>query len=104
MDIKIKNIASINFMERLNKFGGGGIHLAILKEEWLSRGILINKVRGVEAPSFTLLEILRATVRSMTINTNSFSKFEANDIIISESPYPPDVILAHRLSRKIGMR
>ena len=100
MDIEIKNIATINFMGKLSKFGGGGVHLAILKEKWLSKGILVNEVRGVEAPSFTLLNILRATVRSMTINTNSLSKFGANDIIISASPYPPDVILAHRLSRR----
>ena len=100
MDIEIKNIATINFMGKLGKFGGGGVHLAILKEKWLSKGILVNEVRGVEAPSFTLLNILRATVRSMTINTNSLSKFGANDIIISASPYPPDVILAHRLSRR----
>lgn len=100
MDIKIKNIAAINVMEKLKKFGGGGVHLAVLEDYWLSKGILTSKIGSIESPSFTLLEVLRASIRSMTINLDSFSKFVGNDIIISESPYPPDVILAYRLSRK----
>lgn len=102
MNTTIKSIISVSFMEKLRNFGGGWIHQDILQERWASNGIFINKVGNIEVASFTLLEMLKATLKSMTLSLSTLRKFSFNDIIISESPYPPDVILSSRLSRKFN--
>ena len=95
----MKNITMVGFTHWLG-IGGGTIHTNFLISSWESTGIKTCISDLVSTGSFTFLSVIKATVRSLFVGIDNLTYVEKSNIILSESPYPPDIILAFRFSRK----
>ena len=99
MSLEIKNILIIGFTHRLGG-GGGNIHFNNLIPAWESSGTKVTIFDPVRIDKFSLNSILRSTLHSIFSKIDNLYEMNKCDLIISESPYPPDIILAFRISRK----
>ena len=99
MQSKLKKILIISFTHNFGS-GGGNIHLNNLIYFWQSSGIDVSLFDAVKAIKFNLSSIIKSTLQSIFVRIENLNLPNGFDIIISESPYPPDVILAFRLSCK----
>ncbi len=96
---QIKNIQMIGFTHRLGG-GGGNIHFNNLIPVWELSGTKVTIFDPVRIEKFSLNSILRSTFQSIFSKIDILYKMNDCDIIVSESPYPPDIILAFRISRR----
>ena len=95
------SLAIIGFTHQLGG-GGGNIHTSNLISIWESLGTKVSILDLVRADRFNLSAVIKSTLKSLLIRIENLHIIDNCDIIISESPYPPDVILSFRLSRKYG--
>lgn len=96
---KLSYITLVGFTHRLGG-GGGNIHLDNLIPFWESSGTKVVILETVKINKFNLNSILISTLHSIFFKTKGLNEVNQSNIIVSESPYPPDLILAFRLSRK----
>lgn len=99
MSPKLNNIVITGFTHQLGG-GGGNIHFNNLIPFWESSGTKVTIFDPVKINKFNLNSILRSTLHSIFFKIDGLHEMNNCDIILSESPYPPDIILALRLSRK----
>lgn len=99
MEKKIKSILIIGFTHRGGN-GGGNIHINKLIPFWESLGIKITIFDPVKVSKFDMFSVLKATLQATVSKIDHVLEMNNCDLIISESPYPPDVILTYRLSHK----
>lgn len=102
MRSQIRNIMLVGFTHQLGG-GGGNIHLNYLIPTWESSGTKVTIFNKVKIDNFTLKSVLSSTLQSIFYKLDHINSMNHCDIIISESPYPPDIILAFRLSRKYSI-
>jgi glycosyltransferase involved in cell wall biosynthesis len=96
---KLTNITIIGFTHRLGG-GGGIIHFNNLIPFWESLGTKVTIFDPVKINQFNLSSVLRSSLQSIFFKIGGLHQMNNCDIILSESPYPPDIILALRLSHK----
>jgi glycosyltransferase involved in cell wall biosynthesis len=96
---KLKSIVIVGFTHRKGE-GGGNIHINNLIPFWESSGIKVIIFDPVNVNKFDLISVLKATFQAAIFKICHVLEANNADLIISESPYPPDVITAYRLSRK----
>ena len=99
MPSELRNILIIGFTQTSGS-GGGDIHFNNLISSWLSAGIEISLFDLIKAIKFNLSSVIKSTLQSIFVKIDNLYEMNNCDIIVSQSPYPPDVILAFRLSRK----
>lgn len=99
MPSKLRNILIIGFTHTTGG-GGGNIHFNNLIPSWQSAGIEISLFNPVKAIKFNLSSVIKSTLQSIFVKIDNLYEMNNCDIIVSQSPYPPDIILAFRLSRK----
>ena len=99
MPSKLRNILIIGFTQT-SRGGGGNIHFNNLIPSWLSTGIEISLFNPVKAIIFNLSSVIKSTLQSIFVKIDDLYEINNCDIIVTQSPYPPDIILAFRLSRK----
>ena len=99
MSAKLSNIVIAGFTHQLGG-GGGNIHFNNLIQFWKLSGTKITIFDPVKINKFNLNSVLRSTLHSIFFKMDGLHEMNHCDIIVSESPYPPDIILAFRLSRK----
>ena len=95
------NIALIGFTHKIG-IGGGSIHSSNLISIWESLGTKVTIFDSVRVDKFNLYSVIKSTLKSIFVGIENLHMIKNSGIIVSESPYPPDVILAFRLSRKYG--
>ncbi|KJE48512.1 MULTISPECIES: glycosyltransferase [unclassified Acidiplasma] len=94
----INNIGIVWY--KYNSEGGGDIHFKRLIPIWELSGINVSILRPIIGVEFTFLSVLKLTIKSIFLKMDKFQDVKKYDIILSVSPYPPDVLLALRLSHK----
>lgn len=99
MTVRLDSILIISFVEKIGE-GGGDIQMRNLKTFWQMNGILVNTSNIISVNSFTFLQIFKATLKSLTMKLNNLNEIEKYDIILAKSPYPPDLIMVYRLSKR----
>lgn len=99
MSLKLKNIVIVGFTHKIGG-GGGNLHIEKLISFWESSGNRVTLLDPGRIKEFTLKSVLISTFHSILFKIETIQEENTIDIIVSESPYPPDVILAFRLSRK----
>ena len=99
MPLKLKKILIIGFTHTLGG-GGGNIHFNNLIPFWQSAGIKVLFFNPVKATKFNLSSVIKATLQSVFVRIDDLYEMNNCDIIVSESPYPPDITLALRLSQR----
>ncbi len=95
------SVSIIGFTHQLGG-GGGNIHSSNLISTWESLGTKVTILDLVKVDKFNLHSVVKSTLESIFVRIENLHMIKNSDIIVSESPYPPDVILAFRLSRKYG--
>ena len=95
------SVSIIGFTHQLGG-GGGNIHTSNLVSIWESLGTKVTILDLVKVDKFNLYSVIKSTLESIFVRIENLYMIKNSDIIISESPYPPDVILSFRLSRKYG--
>lgn len=93
------SILILGFTQKLGG-GGGNIHFTNLIRAWMLIGNKVTIYDPLNISEFNLKSVLRATMKSLFLKIDSIDEMNDCDIIISESLYPPDIILAIRLSHK----
>ena len=93
------SVAVIGFTHQIGD-GGGNIHSINLISNWESLGNKVTILDLVEVDRFNLSAVTKSTVKSIFVRIENLYVINNCDIIVSESPYPPDIVLAFRLSRK----
>jgi glycosyltransferase involved in cell wall biosynthesis len=99
MSPKLSNIVITGFTHRLGG-GGGNMHFNNLVFFWESLGTKVTIFDSVKVIKFTFNSVLTSTLHSIFLKIDGLNEMNNCDIIVSESPYPPDIILALRLSSK----
>lgn len=99
MPSDLKNIVITGFAHRLGG-GGGNAHIHNLVPMWESFGVKVSILDLVNVDKFSLSTIIKSTLQSLFVKIDNLHEINKCDIILSESPYPPDIILAFRLSRR----
>ena len=94
----INNIGIVG--SKYNSEGGGDIHFKRLIPIWELSGINVSILRPIIGVEFTFLSVLKLTIKSIFLKMDKFQDVKKYDIILSVSLYPPDVLLALRLSHK----
>lgn len=94
----IDNIGVI--WSKYNSDGGGDIHFKRLIPNWELYSIKVSILNLITGKELTFLSVLKSTIKSIFLKIDKFQDAKKYDIILSVSPYPPDVILALRLSHK----
>lgn len=92
---------SITFIGFTHKIGGGGgtVHLNNLIQKLQTFGVKATILNTVTSDRFDLISVIKSTLQSLFVKVHNLYDVKNCDIILSESPYPPDIILAYRLSR-----
>ncbi len=99
MSPKLSNITIVGFTNRLGG-SGGNIHFYRLVPFWESSGTKVTIFDPIRINKFNLTSVLRSTLQSIFFKIDGLHGMSDCDIIVSESHYPPDIIMAFRLSRK----
>lgn len=93
------SVAVIGFTHQLGG-GGGNLHSSNLISTWESLSTKVTILDLVKVDRFNLSAVTKSTLKSIFIRIENLHVINNFDIIVSESPYPPDIILAFRLSRR----
>jgi len=95
------SVAIIGFTHTFGR-GGGNIYCRNLISTWESLGTKVTILDLVKTDRFDLGAVIKSTLKSIFVRIENLHIINNCDIIVSETSYPPDVILAFRLSRKYG--
>jgi glycosyltransferase involved in cell wall biosynthesis len=99
MRTTLNNILVVGFSHRYGS-GGGNIHFEWLMSSWRSSGINVLLFDPIKIKEFRLGSVVRSTIMALFLKLDRMKEVQKCDILLSETPYPPDILIAFRLSHK----